>query len=60
MAVKHLNKQAKEESGILLSGQDAKKVFSMFQQKREVAYVERKKAELQSLFSTTLKTSTSR
>jgi len=30
MAVKHINENAKEESGISLSGSDATKVFSMF------------------------------
>ncbi|MBA3025722.1 MAG: hypothetical protein FP820_04845 [Sulfurimonas sp.] len=60
MAVKHINERAKEESGILLSGKDAKKVFSMFQNKRNEAYVERKQARLQSLFSTAIKMSTAR
>ncbi len=54
MAVRHINENAKEESGILLSGKDAKKVFSMFQNKRNKSYVERKQARLQSLFNTAI------
>ncbi|MFT5661001.1 MAG: hypothetical protein ACI9TV_001645 [Sulfurimonas sp.] len=60
MAIKHLNVNAKEESGILLSGRDAKKVFSMFQNKRQKAHVEHKQARLQSLFSKAIKISTTR
>lgn len=36
MAVRHINPNAKEESGIFVSGEDAKKVFSMiFDEKSE-------------------------
>jgi hypothetical protein len=54
----NLNKNTKKESGILLSGKEAKKVFSMFQNEREHEYVEKKKASLQSLFNTAIKIST--
>ncbi len=60
MAVKHINENAKEESGILLSGSDAKKVFSMFQNKRNKSYVERRQARLQSLFNTAITMTTAR
>lgn len=60
MAVRHINENAKEESGILLSGKDAKKVFSMFKDEQSTKYIEKKKTALQSLFSSTLKTSVSR
>ena len=51
MAVKHINENAKEESGILLSGKDAKKVFSMFSSKRNSSDINNKKSSLKSLFS---------
>ncbi len=60
MAVRHINQSAKEESGILLSGEDAKKVFSMFQNDRKPEYIEKKKKSLQSLFDATLKIATTR
>ncbi len=52
MAVKHINQNAKEESGILLSGMDAKKVFSMFADDKSSSYITEKKSKLQSLFAT--------
>jgi hypothetical protein len=33
MAVRHINPNAKEESGIFLTGKDAKKVFDLFENK---------------------------
>lgn len=51
MAVKHINQNAKEESGILLSGADANKVFSMFADNKTSSYVKEKKSKLQSLFA---------
>lgn len=60
MAVRHINQNAKEESGILLSGEDAKKVFSMFRQDRKPEDIEKKKQSLQSLFDSALKTAISR
>lgn len=60
MAIKHLNPSAKEESGILLSGRDAKKVFSMFQNKREKTHIHSKQASLQSLFNRAITISTTR
>jgi hypothetical protein len=52
MAVKHINQNAKEESGILLSGTDANKVFSMFSDNKSTSYIKEKKSKLQSLFAT--------
>jgi hypothetical protein len=40
MAVKHINENAKEESGILLSGSDATKVFSMFSEDKSSNYIQ--------------------
>jgi len=51
MAVKHINQNAKEESGILLSGADANKVFSMFSDTKTGSYIKEKKSKLQSLFA---------
>jgi hypothetical protein len=50
MAIKHINQSAKEESGILLSGADANKVFSMFADNKTASYIKEKKTKLQSLF----------
>ena len=46
MAVKHLNQQAKEESGIFLTGNDAKKVFSMFSDTQDKKRVTQKQEKL--------------
>ena len=35
MAVRHINPNAKEESGIFLTGKDAKKVFDLFENRDE-------------------------
>lgn len=51
MAIKHINQNAKEESGILLSGRDAKKVFAMFANDKPSKQIQRKKEKLESLFS---------
>ncbi len=51
MAVKHINQNAKKESGILLSGVDANKVFSMFADNKTSTYIKEKKSKLQSLFA---------
>ena len=55
MAVKHINKNAKEESGILLSGNDATKVFSMFSENKSSKYIQEKIEKLKSLLDTVLK-----
>ena len=49
MAVKHINENAKEESGILLSGADATKVFSMFSDNQSHKYIQKKTDKLKSL-----------
>ncbi len=54
MAVKHINKQAKEESGVLLSGADAKKVFSMFVHDKDTGRNKKKKEKLRTLFTQTI------
>ena len=51
MAVKHLNQQAKEESGIFLTGNDAKKVFSMFSDTQDKKRVTQKQEKLKALLS---------
>jgi len=55
MAVKHINKNAKEESGILLSGSDATKVFSIFNEEKSSKYIQEKTYKLKSLLENTLK-----
>jgi len=49
MAVKHINENAKEESGILLSGDDAKKVFSMFSENKSSTYIQERTDKLKSI-----------
>jgi hypothetical protein len=55
MAVKHINENAKEESGILLSGDDATKVFSMFSKNKSSLYIKEKTNNLKSLLDNALK-----
>ena len=55
MAVRYINKNAKEESGILLSGSDATKVFSMFSEDKSSKYIQEKTQKLKSLLSNTFK-----
>jgi len=55
MAVKHINEKAKEESGILLSGSDAVKVFSMFSEEKSSSYIQKKTEKLKSLLHNALK-----
>ena len=59
MAVKHLNQQAKEESGIFLTGSDAKKVFSMFSDTQDKKRVAQKQEKLNALLSKTIQIATS-
>ena len=54
MAVKHINENAKEESGILLSGDDATKVFSMFAKNKSSKYIQEKTNKLKSLLDNAL------
>jgi len=55
MAVKHINQNAKEESGILPSGSDATKVFSMFSEDKSSKYIQEKTQKLKSLLDSVLK-----
>ena len=55
MAVKHINENAKEESGVLLSGDDATKVFSMFSNEKSSKYIQEKTDKLKSLLENALK-----
>lgn len=57
MAVRHINPNAKEESGIFLTGKDATKVFSMFfdESNKEV---KRKKKRLRSHIANSIKSAT--
>ncbi|NOQ31204.1 MAG: hypothetical protein GQ570_08790 [Helicobacteraceae bacterium] len=55
MAVKHINENAKEESGILLSGNDATKVFSMFSENKSSKYIQEKTDKLKSLLDFAIK-----
>lgn len=56
MAVRHINPNAKEESGIFVSGEDAEKVFSMFFGEQNKKEIKRKKENLRSHFSKAMKT----
>ncbi len=55
MAVTHINKNAKEESGILLSGDDATKVFSMFSDDKSTKYIQEKTDKLKFLLDFSIK-----
>lgn len=50
MPVRHINQNVKEESGILLSGAEANKVFSMFSANKTASYIKDKKSKLHALF----------
>ena len=58
MAVKHLNQQAKEESGIFLTGNDAKKVFSMFSDTQDKERIIQKQEKLNALLSKSIQIAT--
>jgi hypothetical protein len=47
MAVRHINPNAKESSGVILSGSDAQKVFSLFEEPQTKEYIEAKKTKTQ-------------
>ena len=55
MAVKHINENSKEESGILLSGNDAKKVYSMFSYNQSSKYIKEKEEKLKLIIDNVLK-----
>ena len=55
MAVRHINENAKVESGILLSGSDATKVFSMFTENKSSKYMKNKTKKLKLLLDNALK-----
>lgn len=57
MAVRHINPNAKEESGIFVSGEDAEKVFSMFFGKRDKEEIKIKKEKLRSQIAKAMQTS---
>ena len=59
MAVKHLNQKAKEESGVVLSGEDARKVFAMFSTTHDSKRIEHKQNRLRKRFSQALRHVTS-
>lgn len=46
MAVRHINPNAKEESGIFVSGKEADKVFSMFFDEKSEEEIKQKKDNL--------------
>jgi len=58
MAVKHLNQHAKEESGIFLTGSDAKKVFSMFSDIQDKESIIQKQEKLNALLSKSIQIAT--
>ncbi len=58
MAVRHINPNAKEESGIFLTGKDATKVFSMFFDEPNKEEVKRKKKRLRSHIANSIKSAT--
>lgn len=50
MAVRHINPNAKEESGIFVSGKEAEKVFSMFFDVKSEEDIKQKQENLHSQF----------
>lgn len=57
MAVKHINASAKEQSGVILSGNEAIKVFSMFETQKSAEQVADKKRKLKEMFKSTKRAS---
>ncbi len=56
MAVRHINPNAKEQSGVILSGEDAKKVFSLFSEEtRTKSYIATKQKNSKARFQKVLK-----
>jgi len=55
MAVRYININSKEVSGIIVSGDDAQKVFTLFSEKRDRKRIEKRKSSLNSLLKTSLK-----
>ncbi len=58
MAVRHINPNAKEESGIFVSGEDAEKVFSIFFGERNKEEIKRKKERLRSHITKSIQSAT--
>ena len=50
MPLKHINENFKKESGVILSGEDANKVFSIFGDKKTEEQVNKKRMNLKSIF----------
>ncbi len=58
MAVRHINPNSKVQSGVIVSGQDALKVFSLFDEsKRTQEYIETKKRKFKSRLKASIKAS---
>jgi hypothetical protein len=58
MAVRHINPNSKVQSGVIVSGQDALKVFSLFDEsKRTQEYIETKKRKFKSRLKASIKVS---
>jgi len=56
MAVRHINPNSKVQSGVIVSGKDALKVFSLFDDtKRTQDYIETKKRNFQSRLKASIK-----
>ncbi|MGM0622594.1 MAG: hypothetical protein ACQESH_01100 [Campylobacterota bacterium] len=54
MAVRHSNPSAKAQSGVILSGKDADKVFSMFEKPQSKQTIETKKKNMKAMFKKAL------
>ena len=50
MAVRHINPSAKAQSGVILSGKDAEKVFSMFEKPQSKETIDTKKKKMKAMF----------
>lgn len=57
MSVKHINASAKEQSGVVLSGNEAVKVFSMFETTKTAEQIANKKRKLKEMFKSTKRAS---
>ncbi len=57
MAVRHINPNAKEESGIFLTGADAKKVFDLFEN-RDEKRIKQKQDKFNALLEKSIKIAT--
>ena len=58
MAVRHINPYSKAQSGVILSGKEAVKVFSLFNESnRNEKYIKRKKSNFHSRLKALIQTS---